>query len=119
MKTENITTHDIRTGDRIASHGMILLVDREPHTIPSNGLDISDEYAPAMATRAVIENWTEILAEAEGDNARGVINSTAEFIVAMVKGDVLHAVKNGRTPDAEPRWTIQGNGLARWSRITE
>jgi hypothetical protein len=110
MRTETVTTHDIRVGDRIASQGMVLLVDREPHQTrhPVN------EYSPTLATAAVIENWAELVAMAtEG-------HSTAQFIVHMVSNDMSphgHRARNDLPPYTEPRWTIQGNRLAHWARI--
>lgn len=97
MKTEGITTHDIRIGDRIANYGMVLVVDREPRQTshPENG------GGTTLATRAVIENWPALVERAAlGD-------STAQYITALADKDA----------DGIARWTIQGNGWARWARI--
>lgn len=110
MRTETITTHDIRVGDRIASNGMVLLVDREPHQTNHP----VGEYSPTLATAAVIENWAELQAQAADGHL------TARFIVGLASDDMSpHGPRprNGLQPYAEPRWAIQGNGLARWARI--
>lgn len=101
MKTEVITTHDIRVGDRIANHGMVLLVDHEPqqtrHEVNVGGI--------TLATRALIENWDEVSREADGGH------DTMRFIRGRVRDDMY------TDRITEPRWTIQGNGLAHWARI--
>lgn len=103
MRTETITTHAIKVGDRIARDMMILLVDKEPRQ--TNHPVHDDDRGVTLATRAVIENWDDLVAEASHGH------STAQFIVNLVRDD-LHT---GRI--TEPRWTIQGNGWARWARI--
>lgn len=98
MKTDAVTTHDIRLGDRIANYGMVLLVDREPtqtrHPVDNAG-------GITLATKAVIENWDELVTEAEAGN------STAQYLVALADQDY----------EGTHRWTIQGNGWAHWGRI--
>lgn len=102
MRTEIITTHDIRLGDRIADSGMVLLVDQEPkqtfHPVNNAG-------GITLATRALITNWDELLEAAKSDK------QVAGFIVSCARNDMSRGVTT------EPRWTIQGNGWARWARI--
>jgi len=105
MRYETITMHDVRLGDTILSDGILMLIDRAPQATchPIN------QYGPTFATRGRILNWDALVA--------GEAAADCEFIVAMVQGDKAHAVANGRTPDEEPRWTIQGNALAEVSRV--
>lgn len=112
MKTESITTHDIRVGDLILNYGMRIRVDQEPQQTnhPVN------EWSPTLATAAVIENWDEMVEASKTDI------SVAGFIVGMVRGDMSPdglRPRNGLEPYTEPRWVIQGNGLARWPRAIE
>ena len=116
MKYERITTHDIRVGDLIQSDSMKLRVDREPKQTQH---PVREYGGITLATPAVIENWDELVREANEDRARDFGNSVACFIVSRVQYDRFHAEAMGREPDTEPRWTIQGNGLAHWGRVIE
>lgn len=104
MRTESITTHDIRLGDRIVTDGMFLLVDREPHQTRH---PVDNEGGITRATSALIVNWDELVQRAETDKW------IAGFIVSMVRGDLACG------EITEPRWTIQGNGWAHWARVVE
>jgi hypothetical protein len=84
---------------------MFLLVDQEPHQ--TRHPVVNDVRGITRATAALIVNWDELVERAETDKW------IAGFIVGMVRDDLF----TGRI--TEPRWTIQGNGLARWSRVTE
>ena len=108
-QVETITTHDIRVGDVILSNGMRLRVDHEPrqtdHPVDAAGI--------TLVTDAVIENWDELVQRAESDKW------VAGFIVNIVRSDMSptgHRARNALAPYAEPRWTIQGNGWAHWTR---
>ncbi len=107
MSTEIITTHEIAVGDVIHQHGMVLLVDQQPrqtrHPVREDG------SAPTLATDALILNWDELLAAAAGSD-------TVAFLVGLVRGQWTHNDRNGIAHDGKPRWTIQGNGWARWAR---
>lgn len=113
MRTESITTHDIRIGDRIANHGMILRVDDEPAVSKGHP---DGRGGACIWVRAVVENFTEVKASAEAGS------DTARFLLSFIESDMSphgYRARNGQTPDVEPHWTIQGNGLARWARIIE
>jgi hypothetical protein len=99
MRTEPITTHDIKVGDRIASHGMVLLVDIEPHQTRH---PVDNEGGITLATSAVIENWADLVVASNADRY-----SNERYIVNLAD----------KSPDGIARWTIQGNGWARWARI--
>lgn len=104
MTNTTITTHDIRIGDRIGDAGMLLLVDQAPKQ--TNHRVQTDSRGATFATAALIENWDALVAEAIEDR-----HSIAAFIVGRVRSDMRYC---GLT---EPRWTIQGNGWAKWARI--
>ena len=113
-KYETISTHDIKQGDIIQSNGMVLLVDTEP--LVSKAHPVTDYGGECIWTPAVVVNFAEL--EASADDG----HSIDRFIVGIVKSDMAddgHRARNGRAPYTEPRWTIQGNGLARWSRLIE
>jgi len=99
MRTETITTHEIRVGDRIVNHEMILLVDREltQTNHPENGGGVT------LATAAVIENWDALVVKAAQDR-----HSNERYIVNLADKS-----------DGGGRWTIQGNGWAQWGRIVD
>ncbi|QDF18480.1 hypothetical protein SEA_RACHALY_85 [Mycobacterium Phage Rachaly] len=102
---ETITTHQLREGDVILNHGMRLRVDGEPRVSKAHPVDTDDPsrghtvYYPAL-----IENWDALVEASETDKW------IAGFIVGLVRSDL----REGRI--TEPRWTIQGNGWARWAR---
>ena len=97
-KHETITTHDIRQGDIILSHGMVLLVDSEPRV--SKGHGVTEYGGECKVTDALVLNWEEV--QATGD----------ALLVSFIRSDM-------RDRYNEPRWTIQGNGLAQWARVIE
>ncbi len=107
FKHETITTHDIRPGDIILSHGMVLLVDSEPRV--SKGHGVTEYGGECKVTAALVLNWEEVQATADA------------LLVSFIRDDMApdgHAARNGRR-NTEPRWTIQGNGLAQWARVIE
>lgn len=111
MAYENITTHQIQAGDRIMNYGMVLLVDQDVHE--SKAHPANEKYGPVLYTHALIENWDEVNRLADDGH------DTMRFIRNLVAGDMSEdgvAARNGRRA-TEPRWSIQGNGLAHWSRI--
>jgi hypothetical protein len=111
MRTESVTTHELKVGDRVLDAGMILRIDTEPVVSTAHPVN---EYAPTLWTDAVIENWNDLVRAADTDR------QIAGFIVGIVRSDMAadgHRARNGRAPYDVPRWTIQGNGLARWPRI--
>ncbi|BBX82153.1 hypothetical protein [Mycolicibacterium aubagnense] len=105
MKTEMITTHDLRLGDVILSDGMVLKIDQEPqqtcHPVDNAAAGIT------LATRALIVNWDDMVERAKVDTY------ITGFIVGRVRDEMNRGAIN------EPRWTIQGNGWARWTRALE
>lgn len=106
MKIESVTTHDIREGDLILNHGMRLRVDQEIHRSKSHAVH-DDERGACVFTHALIENWDCLVEDAKTDR------QIAGFIVRRVE----EGLRDGR--HTEPRWSIQGNGLAHWSRVIE
>lgn len=104
MAYETITTHDIRKGDVILSHGMVLLIDSEPQV--SKAHPVTDYGGACIYVHALVTNWAEV--QAAGDT----------FIASFIRDDMSptgHRARNGRQ-FTEPRWAIQGNGLAQWAR---
>ncbi|MCT7372990.1 hypothetical protein [Mycolicibacterium llatzerense] len=105
MKTEMITTHDLRVDDVILSDGMVLKIDREPqqtfHPVDSEAAGIT------LATRALIVNWDDMVERAKVDT----------YITGFIVGRVRDEMKRGAI--TEPRWTIQGNRWARWTRALD
>jgi hypothetical protein len=102
---ETITTHDIRQGDVILSHGMELLIDRE--VIESKAHGVTEYGGACFYTSALVLNWEEV--QANGD----------DLLVSFIRSDMSPdglAARNGRR-NTEPRWTIQGNKLAQWARL--
>lgn len=95
---EWVTTHDIRQGDIILSYGMRLLVDSEPRV--SKAHPVTDHGGECKVTAALVLNWDEV--QEKGD----------KLLVRFIKSDL-------RDRYNEPRWTIQGNGLAKWARVIE
>lgn len=103
---EYITTHDIRVGDILLCHGMELLIDREP--VQSRSHPVTDYGGACMWTEARVLNWDEV--QADGD----------QLLVSFIRSDMApesSRTRNGLAPYSEPRWTIQGNGLAQWARV--
>ena len=78
------STHDLAPGDVVRSHGMRLLIDQELHHYP----DPNDPWGPTITTRARCLNFDDIT------------DPTLRHWLTE-RGDGI-------------RWTIQGNGLARW-----
>jgi hypothetical protein len=104
---ETITTHDIRKGDILRSDGMDLLIDIEPRQTSHR---VTEYGGKTFATAARVLNWDEV--QATGDR----------LLVSFIKSDMApdsHRTRNGLAPYTEPRWTIQGNGLAQWARVTK
>lgn len=102
MRYETITTHDIRQGDTILMHGMVLLVDVEPR---QTNHPVTEHGGETFAAAAHVVNYDEV---SDG------------FIRSIIESDMSadgHRARNGRAPYDVPRWTIQGNGLARWARV--
>jgi len=102
---ETITTHDIRQGDVIYSHGMELLIDQE--VVQSKGHAVTEYGGACFWTAARVLNWEEVQATGDG------------LLVRFIRADMApdgHAARNGRR-NTEPRWTIQGNRLAQWARL--
>jgi hypothetical protein len=110
-KYETITTHDIRQGDIIWSNGMRLLIDSEPQV--SKAHPVTDYGGECIWVKALITNWDEIVADA--DEFPGGVSSMVRSFVRDDMAPNGHAARNGRRL-TEPRWTIQGNGLADWAR---
>lgn len=102
-RTEEISTHDIEVGDLILHHGMRLRVNSAPRVSTAHRVE-SGERGATLATLALIENWDEIA---------GTSGAANDFIVSRVRSEMA------RGAISEPRWTIQGNGLARWERATD
>lgn len=99
MKYETVPTSALRLGDLVQNDMMRLRIDRELHQTHH----AVDKWGKTWATSAVIENFQEIQEAARNGNDH------AAFIIAL-------ADKRGAD---DGRWTIQGNDLARWSRIIE
>lgn len=102
MHTEDISIHDLHVGDVVLYYGMVLRVNTEPQQT-AHQVMINDGGV-ALATRAVIDNWDEIVTGA----ANG--HDTFAFIASLVRGEL------NRGAITEPRWTIQSNGRASWAR---
>lgn len=96
MPLEFVTTHELREGDVVYDDGMVLLIDQ-----PIVDSD-QDNYAPPVRwTSALITNWDEI---------------TDPFIRRHAGSDMWDKdLREWRWVETR-RWTIQGNGNARWSR---
>ncbi len=87
------TTHDLQPGDIVNNHGMRLLIDQPINTSRSHPMG-DDEHGPCLWTSALCLNAADFEPGAEREDA---------FIRYHLTVDT-----------AEPRWTIQGNGLATW-----
>lgn len=111
-KYEPITTHEIRKGDTIYSDLMVLYVDSEPQV--SKAHPVTDYGGECKYVNALILNWDEIVATA--DEFPGGVASMIRHFVRDDMAENGYAARNGRRL-TEPRWTIQGNGLARWARV--
>lgn len=106
MRTESVTTGELRQGDRVLNYGMVLLIDLDIKVSKSHPL--IEERGAVLYTHALIENWDEVCREAdEGHN-----------IMRFIRGLTNSDIREGRH-DGKPRWTIQGNNLARWARVNE
>lgn len=102
---EYVTTHDIRQGDIVLSHGMELLIDKE--VVQSKGHPVTDYGGACFYTSALVLNWDQV--QADGD----------DLLVHFIRDDMSpngYQARNGRQR-TEPRWTIQGNKLAQWARV--
>ena len=103
--SESITTHEIQQGDVIRSNGMLLLVDRE---VRQTFHPVTEYGGATFAADARVLNWEEV--QETGDS----------LLVNFIRSDMAeesHRTRNGLQPFTEPRWTIQGNGIARWLRV--
>lgn len=83
---ESISTHDLKPGDIVLRHGMRLRLNGEGTVSRSHP---TNEYSPTLWWNAEILNIDD------------------------VRADPTHAVP--RSWIADGRWTVQGNGLARWT----
>lgn len=86
MHYEEVNTHAIKCGDVVWMSGLRLRVISEPK-VTNHPVN---EYSPTLAADAVIENW---------DDVKSYVGNLSE-----VGADGLR------------HWSVQGNGLARWSR---
>jgi hypothetical protein len=111
--TEYINTHNINVGDTILAHGMVLYVDTEPR---QTNHKVTEYGGETLSVAAVVTNYSELVVDA-AENPHG----TAAYVLRFIDSDMspygLRAA-NGLAPYTEPRWTIQGNGLAEWNRAT-
>lgn len=96
---EKAGTDQLRHGDVLVHHLMRLVIDRPIDTIALPA-------GPALRTSARITNWDELIAAARADDADGIANSAARFIICRADED----------DDGEHRWTIQGDALSTWWR---
>jgi hypothetical protein len=98
---EYVSTDELREGDVLESHGMILEIDRPiENSIRGCGTTVRTVYW----TAARVCNLDEIKAKADAERERGIGNPHYGFILHFVNED-------------EGRWNVQGNDLARWTRI--
>lgn len=107
-KIENVTTHELRVGDVLLCHGLELVIDQEIKQ--SKGHPVTDYGGACLYTAARVINWEEAQADKRID----------PLLLRFIREDMAdesHRTRNGLAPYTEPRWTIQGNGLARWSRV--
>lgn len=87
------TTHELKLGDIVNCHGMRCLIDSEileSRTHPQN------EHSPTLYTRALVLNRDEV----------------PVHVVPLAYTEDYDGI--GRKLSDEPRWSIQGNGLAHW-----
>ncbi|MGX1779207.1 hypothetical protein ACWIGW_44370 [Nocardia brasiliensis] len=96
---EQARTDQLRQGDIIMNDGMRLIIDRPLTSTQATG-------TPTYSTEARIDNWAELVAQAEADKSDRIVNSSAAFIVHHAERD----------EHGDHRWTIQGNSLALWFR---
>ncbi|AIT13406.1 hypothetical protein PBI_EQUEMIOH13_90 [Mycobacterium phage Equemioh13] len=115
MKTEVVSTHQLREGDVILDHGMRLRIDQAINVSKAHPVE-DDDRGACLWTRAVVENFAEI--EASAEDGHDIARTLRSFIRSDMSPDG-HRARNGMGPDTEPRWTIQGNGWARWTRVVE
>jgi hypothetical protein len=87
-----VTTHDLRPGDVVLTHGMRVEIPADGMTVANTG---PDNYAPTLWASGRVLNPDDV--------ARDRI-----VPVAWLYDDHRGGQRS------EPRWTIQGNGLARW-----
>lgn len=111
---KTITTHDIKAGDIILNYGMVLLVDSEPEVSKVHPDTHPGGECKYVAARVL--NYADLKAQAaDGDG-------TAIYLLKFIDSDMSpngHRAANGLAPYTEPRWSIQGNGLATWTLKTD
>ena len=90
---------------------MVLLIDSEPKV--SKAHPVTDYGGECKYVAALILNWDEVVAEA--DRFPG---SVASMIRKFVREDIT-PTQWQPAKYSEPRWVIQGNGLAQWARVIE
>ena len=89
MTTEllTLTTHDLRVGDIVRSHGMRILLDHEPTIWVDNG-----------GTGRTVYSWS------------GLVTNEADVLATnLIPRSWMHH------DSTEARWNVQGNELARWN----
>lgn len=87
-------THGLQVGDVVLDHGMRLLIDQP--LVQSKVHPVTERGGACLWTNALVLNPAEV-------EAAGIVPS------AWIWTD-----RNGQRM-SEPRWTIQGNGLAGWT----
>ena len=92
---QTVKTSELRQGDIVLCWGMRCLIDREIQESSAHGN--ARENGPVLYTSALVLNRDEISPE----------------LVPL--GFTIDRGSDGRKQSDEPRWTIQGNDLARWS----
>lgn len=83
---ESISPHDFKRGDIITHYGMRLRIVTEPRETNHP----INEHSPTISAQAVIENWEDV----------------KDFVGNLAEVDA----------SGNRMWTVQGNGLARYSR---
>ncbi|MER6086520.1 hypothetical protein [Streptomyces bluensis] len=96
-----LDTSELRSGDVVHTHGMLVLLRGEPKKY--DGLN-SGERRTVYCWDGLVTNLDEVKA--------------AKFVpIGWLYPDVWGKGEKGgwgKDWDAEPRWVIQGNNLARW-----
>jgi hypothetical protein len=101
----SMKTSDLCEGDTVRNDAMVLLLDSPTHR---TNHPVTEHGGTTYAVDALVVNFDELVANAEaGDTHAG-------WLVSMIRSDWKHKDANGRAHDGQPRWTIQGNDLARW-----
>lgn len=95
------TTHELQPGDLVITHGMRCLIDQDIVVSQSHP---TNEFSPVLWTRAQVLNPEQVQADRFVPYGWLFDNHWVEGR-GWVRGDEL---------GEQPRWTIQGNGLARW-----